>query len=169
MELVLHPSAIAQWYALINEAEQTCNVTLNEEVESYLVFLLMRFTQNPQLANSVLAVDFLQGLQKNGELRQQLLKEIGDKCLLFSGLFPGLATRRRLSSSYFIDMGQSAYSLVVGIGDQTSVLFAELSEQFAKLIAILQATRCLGQAKAILLSLDLPLLEQSSDANFIRH
>lgn len=57
--LILHPTDISQWHALVNEAQAATRLILNEATESYLVFLLMRFTQNPKLIESIVALDFL--------------------------------------------------------------------------------------------------------------
>ena len=43
-ELYLQPTPVAQWHALVNEAQLGCDVELGEELESYLVFMLMRFS-----------------------------------------------------------------------------------------------------------------------------
>ena len=42
--LVLQPTDTAQWHALVAEAQHACQHTLTETLESYLVFMLMRFT-----------------------------------------------------------------------------------------------------------------------------
>ena len=81
---------INQWQTLVAEASQACRPPLTEEIESYLVFLLMRFTDSPQIAHKLMAMEFLQGLTQFGTLRSQILRDVGDQCLLYSGLFPGL-------------------------------------------------------------------------------
>ena len=43
--LILHPTPMALWYSLICEAQKEVSVQLKTELESYLVFLLMRFHQ----------------------------------------------------------------------------------------------------------------------------
>ena len=108
--LVIQPSATAQWHALVGEAEQACATRLGEELESYLVFLLMRYTESPEIANSVLALDYLHSMEAIGHLRETQLREVGDKCLLYSGLFPARAERRRVNSSYYVKLGMGAYS-----------------------------------------------------------
>ena len=47
--LILHPTDISQWYALVTEAEVATHQNLTEDTESYLVFLLQRFAQTPPL------------------------------------------------------------------------------------------------------------------------
>ncbi len=136
--LILHPTETSQWHALLNEAQLNSECFLDEDIESYVVFLLMRFSQNPALSNSVLAMDFLQCVNSEGQRRVELLQELGDKSLLFSGLFPGLVERKRVSLSYFIDMGKSAYFSVADLEAQkSSELFIALGEGFLRITTVL--------------------------------
>jgi len=141
-ELILHPTEISQWHALVNEAQAATSLVLDENTESYLVFLLMRFAQGPKLIESVLALDFLESMQALPQRRIELLRDVGDKSLLFCGLFPGIAEKRHLNLSYFIDMGQTAYLTVSEMEDyQTADLFLQLSTKFLNLQQVLQAMR----------------------------
>jgi hypothetical protein len=141
-QLILHPTDMSQWYALVNEAQVATSHLLNENTESYLVFLLMRFSQGPKLIESVVALDFLESMNKPRKLRADVLRDVGDKSLLFCGLFPGLAERRRVSLSYFSDMGQAAYLTVSELqDDQTADLYLQLSVEFLTLQHVLQAMR----------------------------
>ncbi len=139
--LILQPTSIAQWHALVSEAEVQVQTPLTEEVESYLVFLLMRFANRPEMSNSVLAKEFLHGLHQVGEIRHDILRDLGDKCLLFSGFFPEQAKAKHVSDSYFMDLGQSAYAILADAFNITAALYEALARAFAKLIAILKAMR----------------------------
>lgn len=141
-QLILHPTDISQWHALVNEAQAATRLVLNEHTESYLVFLLMRFSQGPKLIESVIALDFLESMHKPRMRQKELLRDVGDKSLLFCGLFPGIAERRHVSLSYFSDMGQAAYLTVSELQDNDSAnLYVQLSQQFINLQQILQAMR----------------------------
>ena len=85
--LVLQPTDTAQWHALVAEAQQACRHTLTETLESYLVFMLMRFTGRPDLVARAMALEFLDA-QGEGCQQPDMLRDVGDKCLLFSGFFP---------------------------------------------------------------------------------
>jgi len=138
--LILHPTDMSQWHALVNEAQASSQVILPENTESYLVFLLMRFAQTPELVESVLALDFLQSMQAVGSRQVELLREVGDKSLLLSGLFPGIAEKRHLKLTYFVDMGQSAYLSVSELEASTDRnLYLSLSEEFKSLQGVLNA------------------------------
>ena len=141
-ELILHPTDISQWHALVNEAQASTRLILNENTESYLVFLLMRFSQGPKLIESIVALDFLESVRRPRPLQLQLMRDVGDKSLLFCGLFPGIAERRHVSLNYFSELGQAAYLTVGEMEEKPSAdLYFQLSEQFGSLKHILQAMR----------------------------
>lgn len=141
-QLILHPTDISQWHALVNEAQAATRLILNENTESYLVFLLMRFSQGPKLIESVVALDFLESVHKPRPMQMQFMRDVGDKSLLFCGLFPGIAAKRHVSLSYFSEMGQAAYLTVSELEEkQAADLYVQLSEQFVILQQILQAMR----------------------------
>lgn len=141
-KLILHPTDISQWHALVNEAQATTSLVLNENTESYLVFLLMRFSQTTQLIESVIAMDFLESMRAPGKRQVELLRDVGDKSLLFCGLFPGMAVKRHVRLEYFSDLGQAAYLTVSELQESESAdLYCQLSEQFITMQQILQAMR----------------------------
>lgn len=141
-QLILHPTDISQWHALVNEAQAATRLVLNENTESYLVFLLMRFSQGPKLIESIVALDFLDSMHTTRLKQVELLRDVGDKSLLFCGLFPGMAQKRHVSLSYFSDMGQAAYLTVGELqASETADLYFQLSAQFIQLQQILQAMR----------------------------
>jgi hypothetical protein len=154
-KIIVQPTSTAEWLALISEAQSACEVTLNEDLESYLVFLLMRFTEQSDIAHSVMALDFLRSHLLEGRHRTGLLRDVGDKCLLFAGLFPGRAQRRRVPISYFVHLGQSAYGeLTHGPQTSTNDLFASLSQSFLYLMEVLQASRELADNTPSLTALE---------------
>jgi len=143
--LLLGPTSTAQWQALLNEAQTAADQQLNETLESYLVFLLDRYTKKPEIANTILALEYLESLSDSRQLRQEKLRDIGDQCLLFSGLFPQRAQRRRVRISYFVDLGRNAYhELSNTVNSNTADLFNSLAHGFVILMDVLQAIRRLA-------------------------
>jgi hypothetical protein len=142
--LVLQPTDVAQWHALVNEAQVACQCNLDEPLESYLVFLLMRFVERPDLAGRVMALEFLQAQQETERITMQL-RDVGDQCLLFSGLFPQVAERRLVKVSYFVDIGRAAYDQLASRLDRHSDrLYGRLAEAFVPIMDVLQAMRGLS-------------------------
>lgn len=143
--LILEPTVQAQWQALVHEAQSACDQHLDETLESYLVFLLMRFADRPHCTARVMAEDFLESQQLRRELRVDSLREVGDHCLLFSGLFPQLAERRLVHISYFVNIGRSSYRQLADLLDRGwSSVYQNLSEAFIILMDVLHAMRELG-------------------------
>ena len=152
-QIILQATATAQWHALITEASNKCAAKLSEDIESYLVFLLMRFINSPAIFNRIMALELLSSCQHGRAQQQHSLQAVGDCCLLFAGLFPGLARRRRVRISYYIKIGKTAYSILAGqdTGNYAG-LFAGLCEHFVKLMDTLQSMREINSAQR---SLDL--------------
>ena len=140
--LVLEPTSTAQWQTLVSDAEQAANCQLNETLESYLVFTLMRFCQQPELVNSIMALEFLDASQQSGQQQHTQLRDVGDKCLLVSGLFPQNAKRRLVSINYFVNLGRSAYQQ---LHDKIQGLYGQLAQDFVPMMDVLHAIRELNK------------------------
>lgn len=139
------PGNISHWQALVAEAETLAGVQLDEELESYLVFTLMRFLRRPEMTQRILALDFLEAFQQSHPQRSETLRDVGDQCLLYSGLFPRRAERRRVRVSYYVRLGRSAYQNLADSLSKTADLFAHLAAEFIAAMDTLQAIRVLGQ------------------------
>ncbi len=130
------------WQALIREAGQRSLTTLDESTESYLVFTLLRHSRDGWLTSRTLALEFLDGLEQAGSLRQERLRDVGDRCLLIAGLFAGQARRRRVSDGYYVDIGRGAYGELAG-DDRNALasLYHALAGGFHTLVRTLRAIR----------------------------
>ncbi len=142
--LVLQPTDVAQWHALVSEAQAASRHNLDEAIESYLVFLLMRFAERPELARKIMALEFLQAQEETPQNTSRL-RDVGDQCLLFSGLFPKLAERRLVKVSYFVAIGRTAYDQLASLVDrQSDRLYGRLAETFVGVMDVLHAMRGLS-------------------------
>lgn len=145
------PGDVSQWQALVAEAEALSGVQLDEELESYLVFTLMRYLRRPEMTQRILALDFLEAFQCSDPQRSDALRDVGDQCLLYSGLFPRRAEKRRVKVSYYVKLGRSAYQHLADSLSKTADLFAHLAAEFVAAMDTLQAIRVLGQQSTGLL------------------
>lgn len=126
------------WFDLVREAEQRARTPLDEPVESYLVFLLQRHQHDHVLAGRIMALEWLDGLERVGQERVDALRDVGDRCLLVAGLFPRLALRRRVTPAYYARIGQSAYAAVADAPRSTSAeLFGQLARAFEAMRRVL--------------------------------
>ena len=138
MTILTSTTSTALWYGIVHDAEESCAIALKEDIESYLVFLLMRYTNQPELAKQVIATEFLQATKFAAAKQELVMKGVGDKCLLFAGLYPNLAEKRMVKISYFVNVGQAAYT---AISRKSNDLYELLSREFVQLMDVLQAIR----------------------------
>lgn len=151
MQLLLDSSPIALWYDIVHEAETKCAITLRDDLESYLVFLLARYSNRPEIVKQIMATDFLAGMNFSLHQREVALQEVGDKCLIFSGLFPKVAEQRLVKISYFVNIGQAAY---VTISKKRTDIYNALAKQFVGLMDVLQSIRQYSELHPDLLPLE---------------
>ena len=157
-KIVLHPTPTAQWHSLVCEAEVASNIYLDEELQSYLVFLLMRYLDKPGMAAKILAMDYIDSMLSTGLAQEVKLRDVGDVCLIHAGLFPQRAKRKRVSEQYFVDLGCGAYQqLSVVVENQVADLYYRLSQSFLSMRDLLQA----------MANLDENSVEQESKDKFI--
>jgi len=141
-KLILDSSELSQWHTLVQEAEQDYGSHLDEAMQSYLVFTLMRFAKNQQLNSHALALDYLTSHHLPQNLRSDKLRDIGDQCLLVSGLYPQSAEKRHVGASYYVDLGRSAYHHISMVTQQgIAELYQQLAESFVLLMDLLQTIR----------------------------
>lgn len=144
MAIHIDKSQTASWQRLIIEAQQKQSFSLSEDLESYLVFMLIRFTKEQKIAKSILAIEYLNSQNINNNTnKQEALRDVGDKCLLFSGFYPEQAQKRLVTLEYFITLGQGAYSQISEENakhnyDGLAELFNNLAQNFIKLTNTLQ-------------------------------
>lgn len=149
-DIHIDPSSIASWQNLIQEALDKSHRQLTDDLESYLIFLLIRHTQNTKLASSILALEYLESQALHGSNQQEHLRDIGDKCLLFAGFYPEQAHKRLVSLPYFVNIGRGAYDQIAKrnitnnqLYNGLNKLFADLTINFVNLLNILQQIKLL--------------------------
>jgi hypothetical protein len=135
------------WHSLVRQGEARAHRHLDENAEAYLVFTLMRHYRDVPLAHRTMALEWLHALDQAGRDRQDGLRDVGDRCLLLAGLYPQLAERRRVTLSYFVELGRGAYDQLAGeLRDALAALYRELANCFEDLVRVLLAVREGGSA-----------------------
>lgn len=144
VELFAGPQA-QLWQALVRDAEVRASRNLDEELESYLVFTLMRFTADGELGARIMALDYLDGVGTAGSNKGLKLRDVGDRCLLLAGMYPEQARRRHVSLDYFCNLGRTAYEeLSVQLRLALRELYGRLSCAFHALVRVLVEVRRLS-------------------------
>ena len=147
-KLVAEGTATALWQGLVKDAEARVSRQLGDDLESYLVFTLIRHQADGRLAGRTMALEWLETLLSSGRRREHGLRDVGDGCLLIAGLYPEQAERRRVSLSYFQDIGSDAYRHLGAVAsDGLNRLFQQLAQAFAELVRVLFELRRLASAE----------------------
>lgn len=141
-DLILEPTTTALWQRLVREGAQASGYVLEEDLEAYLMMLLQRFTRRPEMVHAIMGRDYLRAQTFDKRQRAEHLRDVGDQCLLYTGLFPGIAHKRRVTINYFIDLGRTAYFELAGVLTQgAKQLFLSLAEAFVSLMDTLITLR----------------------------
>lgn len=135
--LVMHTPETACWHALVNQAQAAAGFTLDEELERYLVLLLLRFSARGE-AKLPTPAEYAAAVQGHR------LQSLGDECLIYAGLFADQAATQELPLSYFVDTGRNAYGSLADVGG--GELFSRLSDRFVGMMDVLQRLRELGDS-----------------------
>jgi hypothetical protein len=138
MPLFTNTNPIVLWQEVVRQAQGRCEIKLSEDLEYYLISLLTRYMDRPEVAQQVFATSFLEAMQQQQRQRLESLRDVGDQCLLFTGLFPQAAKRKQVKLSYFVDLGRSAYS---NISASAHDLYWLLAYQFVAMMDVLQSIK----------------------------
>ncbi len=135
-------SPLEHFRSLIEEALREQRLRIDKTVEFYLANLLARYVDTRKFSTEPVALRLLKALDERRELKNLLLKEVGDTTLFVAGFFHESLKRKLVDVDYYIDIGTISYnhladSLSAGTSSQLSSLYRELSERFVELVDVL--------------------------------
>ncbi|MEK7790128.1 MAG: hypothetical protein AAB309_00695 [Deltaproteobacteria bacterium] len=127
---------------LVTAAIGNQKVTLEADVEYYLVSLLSQYMQTAMMKKSEgapLAIRLHQALVAAPSEKVQILKEVGDFSLYISGFFSDSLNRKIVDIDYYMAMGGAAYlKLSHAFTHQNlQALYRDLFERFGTCVDIL--------------------------------
>lgn len=144
-------SSDAQWHSLVHDAQAKAHLHLSEMLEHYLVVLLSRFTRRAESLCEAVAPHYLEAMRNEGQQRPKELRDVGDTCLLLSGLFPGRTSKLAVNTDYYIGLGQSAYGeAATHLDTDDHPLFLTLAQRFVSAMDVLMAIRLMSNDNAML-------------------
>ena len=145
----------ALFHRLVIDAEQHAHISLSENLESYLVFLLQRFHKNPHGLYEPMALKHLHAEAESGRCRQDGLRDTGDSCLMLAGLFPEQAKRRMVNISYFVRLGRSSYHALASTLKQSHAeLYQHICHGFGAMLDVLHTMHGFTHGQNILSPMD---------------
>ncbi len=135
-------SLMEHFRGLIEEALKGQRLNIDKNVEFYLANLLTCYTHTRRFSTEPVALRFLKAFEERRELKNVLLKEVGDTTLFVAGFFHESLKRKLVDVDYYIDIGSISYnhladSLSEGSSAHLSPLYRELSERFIELVDLL--------------------------------
>ena len=130
---------VKESYELIKRAECQLTITLEHEVEAYLVHLFAHYLDKPNVNTEPLGVKLLSSNMLPVTQRKSVLKEVGDECLLINSMEWGKG--RWPSKSYYADLGQTAYMSRAFVVRPPEGLFDDLAYEFETATKILRNCR----------------------------
>lgn len=160
----------ALFQQLVLDAEQHAHISLSEDLESYLVFLLQRFHKNADGLYEPLALKYLQAENELGRCRQHKLRDTGDSCLMLAGLFPEQAKRRMVNVSYFVRLGRSSYhTLACSLKQSHADLYRQICYGFGAMLDVLHTIYGFTHLQEILSPMDAYELWQQTGSQHALH
>ena len=151
--IVIEPTVLAQWHKLVQEAAKNSNHKLDHELEHYLVNVLIRCSQRPNICSKALADDYLNACSLMNTQKSVKLQDVGDQCLMLTGFWPKRAQKRLVDVGYYVRLGRSSYLHAAnGISAALGELYRQISQAFVELMDVLASMRDMTQPQLCLLS-----------------
>jgi hypothetical protein len=130
---------VKESYSLIKEAEQALSITLEHNVEAYLVHLFAHFMDKPNINTEPVCIKLMASANLPIAQRKVLLKDVGDECLLINAM--EWNKRRWPSNSYYAEMGQMAYMNRAFAVRPVEDIYDDLSMEFTTVTQVLRKCR----------------------------
>lgn len=130
---------VRESYELVRRAECELTINLAHELEAYVVHLFAHYLDKPQVNTVPVGVKLLSSVTLPTQAKKELLKNVGDECLLINSMEWGKT--RWPTEVYYSDMGQMAYMSRAYIQRPPEDLFDDLALEFQTATRILRKCR----------------------------
>lgn len=130
---------VKESYELIKEAETALSITLEHNVEAYLVHLFAHFIDKPNINTEPVGIKLMASANLPIAQRKVLLKDVGDECLLINAM--EWNKRRWPTDTYYAEMGQTAYITRAFVSNPVEDVFDDLALKFQLATKILRKCR----------------------------
>jgi len=127
---------VRESYDLVRRAECELTVNLAHDLEAYLVHLFAHYLDKPRVNTVPVGVKLLSAVAMPLATRKQMLKDIGDECLLINSM--GWGRNRWPTEVYYSDMGQMAYMSRAYAERPPEDLYDDLAYEFQTATRILR-------------------------------
>ena len=124
------------------EAQGKSQVFLASDMEAFLVHVIARTIDKPNIWDRPIAIKILGAQTLSGTLRATALQSIGEECLFIDGW--QVKQARWPTQTYFIDMGEIAFGMASVSTRPADKLLELVSNNFKLMSAILKTARTLN-------------------------
>ena len=130
------------WQQHLNTAIQTTKPNISLNTQAYLVYTIDHYMTDSTLCNrKPLGLYCFEALSEHDHLK---LREVGDRCLILSSIFPQYAAARNTQRAFYNQLGQSAYHMLAHQTPKSNnqqALFLELSIKFPIIVNTIREIR----------------------------
>lgn len=149
LSITLESNLVEFFKDLVTSALRNQKLDTDEMVEFYLVQLLARYHEKPDItpvnpqtgSEEPFAITYLRGLNTSKREGFDVLKNLGDRSLYLSGFFSEHFQSSSVGLDYYISLGGHAYQrvseLVGHLNPQVKEMFLELGKNFPRFVDIL--------------------------------
>jgi hypothetical protein len=130
---------VKESYDLVRRAECELAVNLAHELEAYLVHMWAHYLDKPNVNTTPVCIKLLESTHNSLTQRKEILKQVGDECLLINSMEWGRS--RWPTLNYYSDMGQMAYINRAFIVNPPDDLYDSLALEFQTATKILRKCR----------------------------
>lgn len=109
-EAILNETTTSLWFDFVRHGQHRASQPLEVDLQSYLVFMLLRYMARPEIFDGTLAIRYLSATTEYGYTKKIAdLNNIGDVSLIMAGLYPESHQARNVSDDYFLNIGRMAF------------------------------------------------------------
>ena len=130
---------VRESYNIVRRAENELTINLAENIEAYLVLMFAHYLDKPLVNTEPICIKLLESTNKPITQRKEILKAVGDECLLIHSMEWGRP--RWPTSTYYADMGQMAYMNRAFIVRPPEDLYDDLAFGFQNATRVLRKCR----------------------------
>ena len=134
------PYVKAGW-EIVMEAQGKSQIFLESDVEAFLVHVIARTLDKPNIWDQPIAIRVLTAQQLSGKTRAQALQTIGEECLFINGW--QIKQERWPTKTYFVEMGEIAFGLASTSTRPADKLLELASDNFQLMSSVLKTAQLL--------------------------
>ena len=136
MHIQASSTATEALYEWVNEG----GVKLDEDMQAFVVYALLRHMDNAKLKEFVFAESLLNAINNGGVCHYE---KVLDHALIYGGIFPQRIKKSGLSANYYHDVGVMASECLAihyaKLKSSYEFVYQSISQQFALLIDMLRS------------------------------